>query len=40
MTHDAMIFKDLDMSYKTKVKLDNGEYINVKGKEVMSTETS
>ena len=40
MTHEAAIFKNSDKSFKTKVKLGNGEYINVKGKGVIVVETS
>ena len=39
MTHETTIFKNLDKSFKSRVKLSNGEYINVKGKGVITVET-
>ena len=40
MTHETAIFKNLDISFKTTIKLNNREYINVKGKRVITVETS
>ena len=39
MTHDASLFKNLDKSYNSIVKLDNREYIEVKGKRVILIKT-
>jgi hypothetical protein len=32
MTADLRLFKDLDKSYISKVRIGNGEYVKVKGK--------
>lgn len=32
MTHDAYLFKNLDKSFISKVRIGNGEFIKVKGK--------
>ncbi|KAK0575261.1 hypothetical protein LWI29_036145 [Acer saccharum] len=40
MTYDAGFFKELDRSYTSKVKIGNGDYVNVLGKGVVAVETS
>ena len=40
MTYDASFFKELDRSYTSKVKIGNGDYVNVMGKGVVAVETS
>ena len=40
MTNDVNIFKNLENSFKSRVKLGNGEYINVKGKGAITIKTS
>ena len=32
MTHDKLMFKELDQTYISKVKIGNGDYIEVRGK--------
>ena len=39
MTHDTGYFKELDKSYISKVKIGNGECVNVKGKGVVAIKT-
>ena len=40
ITFDTTIFKNLDKSFKSRVKLGNGDYINVRGKTIISNKTS
>jgi len=39
MTADLSLFKDLDKSYVSKVKIGNGEYVKVEGKWAIEVET-
>jgi len=39
MTVDLSLFKDLDKSYMSKVRIGNGEYVKVTGKRVIEVET-
>ena len=39
MTHDANLFKNLDRSFVPKVKIGNGEFIEVQGKGDVAVET-
>ena len=39
MTSNATIFKELDKGYASKVKVDNGQYVDVKGKGTVAMET-
>ncbi|KAA0043367.1 Retrovirus-related Pol polyprotein from transposon TNT 1-94 [Cucumis melo var. makuwa] len=39
MTSDKELFKDLDISFKSKVKIGNGAYLEVKGKGTVSTDS-
>ena len=39
MTSNATIFKELDKGYASKVKVDNGQYVDVKAKGTVSMET-
>jgi hypothetical protein len=40
MTFDSAIFKDLDKSYRTTVKIGNGDFLDVKGKGTAKVKTS
>ena len=39
MTPELSYFKELDKSYKSKVKIGNGDLVDVKGKGVVAVET-
>ena len=39
MTLELSYFRELDHSYKSKVKIGNGDLVNVKGKGVVAVET-
>jgi len=39
MTTDLSLFKDLDKSYMSKVRIGNGEYVKVEGKRAIEVET-
>ncbi|XP_038889190.1 uncharacterized protein LOC120079069 [Benincasa hispida] len=39
MTNDKELFKDIDKSFKPRVKIGNGEYLEVKGKTTVSIES-
>ncbi|XP_038904297.1 uncharacterized protein LOC120090652 [Benincasa hispida] len=39
MTSDKELFKDLDKSFKSRVKIENDEYFEVKGKGIVSIES-
>ncbi|XP_038885771.1 uncharacterized protein LOC120076063 [Benincasa hispida] len=39
MTSDKELFKDLDKSFKSRVKIGNSEYLEVKGKDTVSIES-
>ena len=39
MTADLSLFKDLDKSYMSKVRIGNGEYVKVEGKGAIEVET-
>ena len=39
MTSNVAIFKELDKGYASKVKVGNGQYVDVKGKGTVTVET-
>ena len=39
MTSNVAIFKELDKGYASKVKVGNGQYVDVKGKGTVAVET-
>ena len=40
MCHNATIFKDLDKTYNSTVKVGNGGYVDVKGRGTIAVKTN